>query len=112
MTQAKLAIYMSWPLAQIENYENGMERIGASRLAALAAALNVEVSYFFEGAPLPEERMPDAPDAAKPIQEDRKGEDRGADLTDLIATFWQIEGPEKRRALLDYAKILARANDG
>jgi transcriptional regulator with XRE-family HTH domain len=34
---------------QIEEYENGTNRIGASRIWEIAAALDVPVMFFFEG---------------------------------------------------------------
>lgn len=34
---------------QVHKYENGMDRITAGRLAEVAEALAVEVSYFFQG---------------------------------------------------------------
>ncbi len=36
---------------QVQKYERGINRIGASRLYELSLALDVPVSYFFEGAP-------------------------------------------------------------
>jgi len=36
---------------QVQKYERGVNRIGASRLYELSLALGVPVSYFFEGAP-------------------------------------------------------------
>ena len=38
-------IGVSFP--QLQNYENGTNRVGASRLAAIAKALGVPVGYFF-----------------------------------------------------------------
>ncbi len=36
-------------LKQVNKYENAINRVSASRLYAMAAALKVPVSYFFEG---------------------------------------------------------------
>ena len=111
MDQVQLASYLSWPLAQVQNYENGSERIGASRLAALAKALHVNDSYFFEGAPLYEEPLTDI---GAVLQRNPGGEIReclAADLTEMIEIFLQIESHARRRALLDYARTQAQPGE-
>ena len=57
MTQERLGGTLGITFQQIQKYEKGSNRIGASRLQQIAQTLNVPVSYFFEGAddikPLP-----------------------------------------------------------
>ena len=50
LTQQKLADAVFIRFQQIQKYESGANRISASRLWALANALDVPVSFFFEGA--------------------------------------------------------------
>lgn len=49
MSQGDLGAKLEVTFQQIQKYEKGTNRIGASRLFELADALNVEVGYFFEG---------------------------------------------------------------
>jgi transcriptional regulator with XRE-family HTH domain len=49
LTQPQLAELIGVTYQQAHRYENGTNRLSASRLHALAQALGVEVRYFFEG---------------------------------------------------------------
>ena len=49
MTQQQLAGKVGIKFQQIQKYETGMNRISASRLWDIAEALEVPVSFFFEG---------------------------------------------------------------
>ncbi len=48
-TQSDLGAALELTYQQIQKYETGASRINAGRLWALAQALNVPVSYFFDG---------------------------------------------------------------
>ena len=50
MTQEKLGLALGLTFQQVQKYEKGTNRIGASRLQAIAKVLDVPPSYFFEGA--------------------------------------------------------------
>jgi transcriptional regulator with XRE-family HTH domain len=49
MSQGALANAVGLTFQQIQKYEKGTNRIGASRLMQFAEALNVNVARFFEG---------------------------------------------------------------
>jgi transcriptional regulator with XRE-family HTH domain len=51
MSQGKLAAVLGLTFQQVQKYEKGANRIGASRLQALSDILQVPVAFFFEGAP-------------------------------------------------------------
>jgi transcriptional regulator with XRE-family HTH domain len=51
LSQSKLADALDVTFQQIQKYEKGANRIGASRLQQLARVLDVPPSFFFEGAP-------------------------------------------------------------
>jgi transcriptional regulator with XRE-family HTH domain len=53
LSQEKLADALGLTFQQVQKYEKGTNRIGASRLQQISNFLRVEVSFFFEGAPLP-----------------------------------------------------------
>ena len=51
LSQSKLADALDVTFQQVQKYEKGANRIGASRLQQLARVLEVPPSFFFEGAP-------------------------------------------------------------
>ena len=51
MSQEKLGEALGITFQQIQKYEKGTNRVGASRLQAISGILNVPVSFFFEDAP-------------------------------------------------------------
>jgi len=101
MTLEKLAEALGLTYQQVQKYEKGANRIGASRLQAIAQALQVPVSFFFEGAP------------------DGGGEQRDAIptyITDFVSTsdglalakaFQAIKRRELRRSIVALVEELA-----
>jgi transcriptional regulator with XRE-family HTH domain len=51
MSQAKLGDALGLTFQQVQKYESGMNRMGASRLQHISHILQVPVPFFFEGAP-------------------------------------------------------------
>ena len=51
MSQEKLGEALSLTFQQVQKYEKGTNRIGASRLQQISKTLNVPPAYFFDGAP-------------------------------------------------------------
>ena len=51
MSQTALGNALGLTFQQVQKYEKGANRIGASRLQQIANTLQVPVSYFFENAP-------------------------------------------------------------
>ena len=51
MSQQILGQHLGLTFQQIQKYEKGTNRIGASRLQAIGRVLEVPVAYLFEGAP-------------------------------------------------------------
>lgn len=51
MSQEKLGDALGLTFQQVQKYEKGTNRIGASRLQQIAQILGTNVSFFFEGAP-------------------------------------------------------------
>ncbi len=83
---------------QIQKYEAGTNRISASRMWEIAAAMEVPVSYFFEGL---EGQARDTGEARAGILTDKEA-------VDLVRTYYAI--PEnQRRKLFDLALVLGEA---
>jgi transcriptional regulator with XRE-family HTH domain len=49
LTQQQMGALIGVTYQQVHKYEKGINRLAADRLHQIAQALNVEVSYFFEG---------------------------------------------------------------
>ncbi len=98
MTQQQLASAVGIKFQQIQKYESGANRISASRLFDLANALDVPVSFFFDGLE-PSGALDGASDQIDPsVLADKE-------TMDLIRAYYGLdEGP--RRRLLDLAKAL------
>ena len=52
MSQEKLGEHLGLTFQQVQKYEKGVNRIGASRLFDLARVLGVPVQFFYDEAPL------------------------------------------------------------
>ena len=100
MSQEKLGDALGLTFQQVQKYEKGTNRIGASRLQQISLILQVPVSFFFEGAPAPPggrlQGMGEAPSPAY--------------VTDFLATtdgltlvkaFVRIQNPKLRRRIVD-----------
>jgi transcriptional regulator with XRE-family HTH domain len=53
MSQGKLGEALGLTFQQVQKYKQGTNRIGAGRLLHVAHLLDVPVSFFFDGAPIP-----------------------------------------------------------
>ncbi len=103
LTQQQLATAIGIRFQQIQKYECGANRISASRIFELSAALEVPVGYFYEGLDVGE---PAADVVAIASIEPRTGEVLARKETmDLIRAYYQL-GERPRRRLLDLAKSL------
>ena len=51
MSQEKLGVSLGLTFQQVQKYEKGTNRIGASRLQQISQTLNVAPAFFFEGVP-------------------------------------------------------------
>lgn len=112
MSQEKLGEHLGITFQQIQKYEKGTNRIGASRLQAIARVMGVPVSFFFEDAPMID------PDANK-----SKGfEDAGstsyvvdflssAEGLSLNKAFVRIKDVKVRRKVVELVKTLAGDED-
>jgi transcriptional regulator with XRE-family HTH domain len=58
MTQTDIADAIGITFQQIQKYERGANRVGASRLQQISDALGVSPFYFFEGAPTVGKKTP------------------------------------------------------
>lgn len=110
LTQDKLARALGLTFQQVQKYEKGANRIGASRLQQIAYILQVPVSFFFEGAPSAPGQQPIEGMAAP----------SPAYVSDFLATsdglaltkaFMRIKDPKLRRRIVDLVEQMVSEHD-
>ncbi len=124
LSQEQLARRLGVTFQQIQKYERGASRIGASRLFRLARILEVPVGWFFEGAEGPDPTAAAVPGLAEPgapfeydavpaAARPRIALDR-REVLELVRHYTRIADPEVRRRLYELTRALAelRYRDG
>jgi transcriptional regulator with XRE-family HTH domain len=91
---------------QIQKYENGVNRIGASRLHLISRALNVPIEFFYEG--VPEEGGTGRGKSAAAAVPDVSTFLATSDAVDLMKAFVQIKDRGVRRRIVKLAEELAK----
>ena len=105
MSQEKLGDALGLTFQQVQKYEKGTNRIGASRLQQIAHFLQVPVSFFFEGAPDLPAGPPGTMEAASPSYiSDFLASSDGLALT---KAFMRIKDPKLRRRIVDLVSQIA-----
>jgi transcriptional regulator with XRE-family HTH domain len=106
MSQEKLGGALGLTFQQVQKYEKGTNRIGASRLQQISHILQVPVAFFFEGAPSVHPQGGDGmSEAPSPTY-----------VSDFLATsdglaltkaFMEIKEPKLRRRIVDLVEEIA-----
>jgi transcriptional regulator with XRE-family HTH domain len=110
MSQGHLGRILGVSFQQVQKYERGTNKVGASRLYDLSLALGVPVSFFFEG--MAAEIIP----VRHGTQGERDGSDAGRDplsrpeTQELVRSYYDIPDRDARRRLYQLVKAIARLN--
>jgi transcriptional regulator with XRE-family HTH domain len=115
MSQTTLGEAIGLTFQQVQKYERGANRIGASRLFDLSRVLDVPVSFFFDD-------MGDATSKSSPVYV-IKGEAPAApshfnepdpmakrETLELVRAYYSIPNAAIRRTVYDLAKELGKAH--
>ena len=110
MSQEKLGDALGLTFQQVQKYEKGTNRIGASRLQQISHILQVPVAFFFEGAPnLPGQATDGLREAPSPAYvSDFLATSEGLALT---KAFMRIKEPKLRRRVVELVKEIAGVPD-
>ena len=109
MSQEKLGDKLGITFQQIQKYEKGTNRIGASRLQQIALVLSVPVAFFFEGAPTPDSMSSGLSEPPSP-----------AYVSDFLATsdglaltkaFMKVKDAKVRRRIVDLVQSIAAEDE-
>ena len=108
MSQEKLGAALGLTFQQVQKYERGANRIGASRLQQLSHILQVPVEFFFEGAP-----NASAPDGSNVTLSMAHIDDfvSNSDGLRLIGAFMRIDNAAVRRRIVMLVQEIA-GHDG
>ncbi len=105
MSQTSLADALGITFQQVQKYEKGANRVGASRLQAISHVLQVPVSFFFEGAPaVPGQKQTGAAAPSLAYVSDFVSSSDG--LT-LMNAFTKIKDNQVRRRIVDLVDRIA-----
>ncbi|ODS00053.1 hypothetical protein AUC68_02680 [Methyloceanibacter methanicus] len=96
MSQTDLANLLGLTFQQIQKYENGANRVGASRLMQIATALEVPIHAFFDGA------GPEADEMESPIK--FVGDQQALRL---VRAFADIDDAGLRRSVVNLVEGIA-----
>ena len=111
MSQEKLGEAIGLTFQQVQKYERGANRIGASRLYDLSRVLDVPVSFFFDDL----KQDPTAPAESTVLSADlapARGEPdpmMRRETLELVRAYYRIPDSQIRRRLFDLTKAIANA---
>ncbi len=109
MNQTKLGDALGLSYQQVQKYESGANRMGASRLYDLSQIFDVPVAFFFE-------EMPSEVAASSPAQWRRKAKAPPSyepnpmarrETLELVRAYYKISDPRVRRRLYELIKAAA-----
>jgi transcriptional regulator with XRE-family HTH domain len=113
LSQEKLGQALGLTFQQVQKYEHGSNRIGASRLFQMAMVLDVPITYFYEE--IPDEiqsasprhmatATEDPPEAAGELMSKRE-------TLELVRAYYRISDPKLRRHVMDLAMALSPSDE-
>ena len=109
MSQTTLGDALSLTFQQVQKYENGSNRIGASRLYQISQILSVPVSYFFDEmdqlTAVANENAPVATGAARGDLVAKR------ETLELVRAYYRIFNPKVRRGIVDMIRAIGRSDD-
>lgn len=111
LSQQELSRRLGITFQQIQKYEKGCNRLGASRLWDISRVLKVGVEYFFQD--MPEDIFRESPRALFGL-DDGKDEQQGdfpleyrTDAQQLLLYYNRIQQQEHRKLVIDVARGLS-----
>lgn len=115
MSQEKLGAALGLTFQQVQKYERGSNRIGASRLFDLSNVLEVPIAFFFEG--LPDGALGANSGARRGLTASSAAAYEVDPLAkretmDLVRAYYRIPDNGVRKRLFELTKSLAAADVG
>ncbi|NQU72765.1 MAG: helix-turn-helix transcriptional regulator [Rhodospirillales bacterium] len=114
LSQEKLGDALGLTFQQVQKYERGANRIGASRLYQLTRILDVPVAFFFEDMEEPEAGTPQGIAIGLAEGADKFDHDPMAkrETLELVRAYYKITDPKVRRRVFELVKALGKTGRG
>lgn len=107
MSQESLANAIELTFQQVQKYEKGVNRVGASRLQQIASVLQVQPSFFFEGVSPPAGGKTTGTPTPNYISDFLST----SDGLELIKAFARIDDAKIRRSIVDLVQQISPERD-
>ena len=111
LSQTNLGKAIGLTFQQIQKYEKGLNRVGASNLHRLAEVLGVDVSFFFHGLKGTDASLPDRASAESPTDMLGNNSLQSREILKLASYYAQIPDADIRRSILGLVKELSAGAD-
>jgi transcriptional regulator with XRE-family HTH domain len=115
MSQERLGDSLGLTFQQVQKYERGVNRVGASRLYDLSRVLDVPISFFFDD--MPENRGQSITNGVAGFAERPEGYGAPADdplakreTLELVRAYYRITDPAVRKRVFDLIKSMGPAD--
>jgi transcriptional regulator with XRE-family HTH domain len=114
MSQEKLGEAIGLTFQQVQKYERGANRIGASRLFDLSRVLDVPVSFFFDDMPPDADTLPSGEPSGGGFGEEKSSAFEPDPMAkretlELVRAYYRIADPQVRKRLFELTKSIANA---
>ncbi len=115
MSQERLGESIGLTFQQVQKYERGVNRVGASRLFDLSRVLDVPISFFFDDMPdslaanfggVPHRRTSSLSDAQDPFGDDTLSR---RETLELVRAYYRITDASIRKRVFDLIKSMGPA---
>jgi len=109
MSQEKLAEAVGITFQQIQKYENGANRISASRLLEFSKILSTPIEYFYEGFDAGSKKTSYtlAESDQEPLRDAPIDLMQQKETLELVRTYYSLENPKLRKSLMRFIKTMA-----
>jgi transcriptional regulator with XRE-family HTH domain len=114
LSQEKLGEAVGLTFQQIQKYERGANRIGASRMYDLAHVLDVPVAFFFEEMPDEIKRRDDTPaDSLGEVTLEEADKDplTRRETLELVRAYYKVGSAAVRKRVFELIKSLAKMDE-
>jgi len=111
MSQERLGDALGLTFQQVQKYERGVNRVGASRLFDLSRVLDVPISFFFDDMPetvagpssTASQRSVGFSDAQDPFGDDTMSR---RETLELVRAYYRVADPALRKKVLELIKSM------
>ncbi len=110
MSQERLGDQLGLTFQQVQKYERGVNRVGASRLFDLSRVLDVPISFFFDDMPdglagmgTASRRTHGLADSHDPLGDDTMTR---RETLELVRAYYRIGDPNQRKKVFDLLKAM------